>query len=128
MRQNMLKIIATSKKADNFDIFSTITYSPQWPEIKNPFLPGQSVADYPDLAARFFRMKLRVLMAFVIDEKVFGHVKGICSDDKVSEKRASTLELFLLYDLGYKCCSTLAVYSGFYFIHNAFKRNKSCCL
>lgn len=58
------------------DIFLTMTCHPQWPEIKNALLPGQSVIDRPDIAARVFRIKPRALMAFVIDEKVFGEVKA----------------------------------------------------
>lgn len=75
MHQNLHDIIAISIKAGYVDISLTLTCNPQWPEIENALLPGQSVADRLDLAARVFRIKLRTLMVFVIDEKVVDHVK-----------------------------------------------------
>lgn len=52
-----------------------MTCTPQWPEIKNVFLLKQIFDDSSDLAARVCYIKLQALMAFVIDEKVFEHVK-----------------------------------------------------
>lgn len=48
-----------------------MTCNLQWPEIKNTLLPGLAVTDRSDLAIHVFRMKLRVLMALVVDEKLF---------------------------------------------------------
>lgn len=52
-----------------------MTCNPQCSKIKNALLPCQSVTDSLDLAARVFQITLEVLMAFVIDEKVYGEVK-----------------------------------------------------
>lgn len=76
MRKNMDDTIAISNKVGYPDIFLTTTCNPQWPEIKNTLLPGQSVVDCAGLAARVFYIKLRPSMAFVKDEKVFGDVKA----------------------------------------------------
>lgn len=76
MRQNMHDITSISNKAGYPDTFLTMTCNPQWLENKNALLPSQSVIDCPDIAARVFRIKLRALMAFVIDEPVFREVKA----------------------------------------------------
>lgn len=76
MQHNMLDIISISTKVGYPDIFLTMTCNPQCPKIKNAFLSGQSVIGRRDIAARVFRIKLRAIMAFVIDEKIFGDVKA----------------------------------------------------
>lgn len=38
--------------------FHTMTCNPDWPEIKQHLLPGQSYLDRPDIAARVFKRKL----------------------------------------------------------------------
>jgi hypothetical protein len=38
-------------------LFITMTTNPNWPEISNALLPGQTAADRPDLIARVFRMQ-----------------------------------------------------------------------
>lgn len=47
-----------------------MTCNPQWLEIKKALLPGQSAIGHPDFAVRVFRIELRALMAFAIDEQV----------------------------------------------------------
>jgi hypothetical protein len=44
-------------------LFITMTTNPNWPEIRNALLPGQSAVDRPDLVARVFRMRKNQLMA-----------------------------------------------------------------
>lgn len=81
MRQNIQDILSTSNKIFYTDIFPTMTCNPQCSEIKNVLLPGQSVPDRPDISARVFRIKLRALVGFIIDEQVFSevwaHIKSI---------------------------------------------------
>ena len=36
------------------NLFITVTCNPDWPEIQNNLLPGQSAQDRPDLKARVF--------------------------------------------------------------------------
>ena len=47
------------------DFFMTITTNPEWPEIKRELLPHQNPCDRPDLIARVFRMKLRLLLDYI---------------------------------------------------------------
>lgn len=71
IRRIMRKIIAVSNKFGFPEIFLTMTWNPQLPDIKNAMLPGQTVTDGPDLAARALRIRIRALMKFLIDENVF---------------------------------------------------------
>lgn len=44
------------------DIFGTMTANPNWPEITNALLPGQTASDRPDLIARVFNLKRHALL------------------------------------------------------------------
>lgn len=76
MRQNMHGIISVSNKIVYPDILLTMTYTPQWHEIKISLLPGQNFINPPDLATLKYRIKLCALMVFTIDEKMSGEVKA----------------------------------------------------
>lgn len=76
MRQNMNNIIAISNKVGYPEIFLTTTCIPQWPDIKNALPSGQSVVNRPDICAPAFLIKLRTLIPYSSEEKVFGNVKA----------------------------------------------------
>ena len=42
--------------------FITFTANPKWEEVTQSLLPGQTAADRPDLVARVFNLKLKILM------------------------------------------------------------------
>jgi hypothetical protein len=44
------------------DLFITFTANPKWEEITAELLPGQSYMDRPDIVARFFWTKLKLLI------------------------------------------------------------------
>ncbi|KAG9087439.1 hypothetical protein FS749_002919 [Ceratobasidium sp. UAMH 11750] len=52
--------------------FVTMTANPNWPEITNALLPGQTPADQPDLANRIFELKQRALLDDITKNHVFG--------------------------------------------------------
>jgi hypothetical protein len=53
-----------------------MTASPNWKEIKSALLPGQTATDRPDLVARVFREKVRVLLKH-IKNGAFGKYAGV---------------------------------------------------
>ncbi|XP_073821586.1 uncharacterized protein [Musca autumnalis] len=57
------------------DLFITFTCNPQWTEIKEHLLPGQTPIDRHDITARVFKQKLKVLMDMIVKHKVFGEVR-----------------------------------------------------
>lgn len=74
MRQQMHDVIATSNKVGHPENFPTVMCSSRWPEIRRSLLPGQVLAERPDLCARVFCIKLCALVSFVIQEELFGTV------------------------------------------------------
>ena len=56
------------------DLFITFTCNPNWSEIQNALLPGQTAADRPDLTTRVFRMKFKQLMEDLTKHMVLGTV------------------------------------------------------
>ncbi|CAF0947889.1 unnamed protein product [Brachionus calyciflorus] len=58
------------------DLFITMTCNPKWPVLKNNLLFQQSSNDRPDLIARYFRIKLKMLIKDLIENHVFGRTIG----------------------------------------------------
>lgn len=75
MWQNMRNILSMSDKVGYLDIHLTMICNTQWPRVKQALLSGQSITNSLDLAARFFVIKLRVLV-FVIAEQIFRELKA----------------------------------------------------
>ena len=61
---------------DNYDLFLIFTVYPQWPEIRDALLSGQSPQDRPDLVARVFRLRFKHLLADLTEKHTFGPVIG----------------------------------------------------
>ena len=58
------------------DLFVTFTCNPNWPEIQNHLLPGQTAWDRPDLVCRVFKMKMDEFLNDLTKKMVFGKVKA----------------------------------------------------
>ena len=58
------------------DLFITFTCNPKWPEVKAALLQGQKWQDHPDIVARVFYLKLKNLMADIVEKEIFGTVQG----------------------------------------------------
>ncbi|CAB4419743.1 unnamed protein product [Rhizophagus irregularis] len=71
--QDGMAIVQTIGK---LDLFITIICNPNWPEITNALLSGQSVQDRPDLCTRVFNMKLKAILKEILKEDIFGKVVG----------------------------------------------------
>jgi ATP-dependent DNA helicase PIF1 len=54
------------------DLFLTITTNPNWPEIKNELIEGQTPKERSDLIARVFRLKLTTLMNDILNNQKLG--------------------------------------------------------
>lgn len=57
------------------DLFVTFTCNPQWCEIIDNLLEGQSATDRHDISARVFRQKVKKFMDFIIKHRIFGEVR-----------------------------------------------------
>ena len=73
MQQNYLDAMSIVKRSGKPDFFITMTANPSWPEITAALRHGESAANRPDLVARVFRMKLRVLLDKLLKEHMLGN-------------------------------------------------------
>jgi hypothetical protein len=55
------------------DYFFTFTANPNWPEIQAQLKPGQKPLDRPDIIARVFREKKKLLIKLIKKTRVFGN-------------------------------------------------------
>ncbi|XP_073142210.1 uncharacterized protein [Henckelia pumila] len=69
--QDAMNLVQTYGKPD---LFRTMTCNPNWIEIKEQFLPGQSPQDRPDLITRVFRAKFEEFKKDVVERGVLGKV------------------------------------------------------
>ena len=58
------------------NLFITVTCNPEWPEIKENLLPGQSAQDQPDLTARIFNAHLKKICDELFKQGIFGKTLG----------------------------------------------------
>ena len=59
------------------DLFLTITANPNWPEVVQSLLPGETPTDRPDLVNRVFKLKVLQLLDLIKKKKVFGQVQSV---------------------------------------------------
>ena len=63
--------MAVVRKLGKPDLFITFTCNPQWPEISENLLSGQTPTDRPDIVTRVFHLKLREFL-----QDIVGHIFG----------------------------------------------------
>lgn len=58
------------------ELFITFTYNAKWPEIVEAIklIEGQRAEDRPDIIARVFRIRLKLLMEDLMKRKHFGEI------------------------------------------------------
>ena len=72
LHQRYLDGMAIARHFKKIDIFLTMTTNPNWPEIVQELLPGQTVADRPDLVSRIFYLKKKALLNAIVKDGIFG--------------------------------------------------------
>jgi hypothetical protein len=60
------------------DLFVTITFNPDWPELGRMIPPHSSIHDHPDVQARVFWLRFSRIMKDIVDHAVFGEVLSYC--------------------------------------------------
>ncbi|VDL83924.1 unnamed protein product, partial [Nippostrongylus brasiliensis] len=76
MQQNYQDAMAIVARHGKPDIFLTMTCNPQWSEISENLLPGQSPENRPDLTTRIFNLKLRQLCHDLFKRHILGEVQA----------------------------------------------------
>ena len=60
------------------DLFVTVTFNPEWPELSRMMPAHSSVHDHPDVVARVFWLRFSRIMKDIVDGAVFGQVISYC--------------------------------------------------
>ncbi|XP_011313593.1 uncharacterized protein, partial [Fopius arisanus] len=79
MLQHYQDAMAIVRQYGKPDLFITMTCNPNWLEIQENLLPGQTASDRPDLVSRVFHLKKERLMEIIVKEKLFGDVMAYVS-------------------------------------------------
>ncbi|GES80818.1 LOW QUALITY PROTEIN: uncharacterized protein LOC114645498 [Rhizophagus clarus] len=74
MQQLYQDSMAIVRKFGKPDLFITVTCNPKWPEITNELLPNQQASNRPDLVARIFKLKLKLITNNLFKKGVLGKV------------------------------------------------------
>jgi len=72
MIQHCQDALAINRYYHGADLFLTATANPNWPEIKENLLPGQTSSDRPDLIVRVFHAKMKQLLEDIHKHGVMG--------------------------------------------------------
>ena len=76
MMQHCQDALAINRKFKGADFFLTMTANPNWPEINEALLPGQSPPDRPDLVNRVFKGKVDALKEDIFKKEYLGKTRG----------------------------------------------------
>jgi hypothetical protein len=76
MKKRHMDAMALVQTYGKPDIFLTMTCNPNWQEIVENLLPGQTPQDRPDLVARVFRAKLETMKEMLLKHHILGVVKA----------------------------------------------------
>lgn len=81
------------------DLFITFTANPKWKEIIAELRPGQSYMDRPDVVARVFRTKLKLLIHLLKKGGLFGDCKALVYTVEYQKRTLPHAHILLcLYD------------------------------
>jgi hypothetical protein len=109
MHQRYLDGMTIARHFKKIDIFLTMTANPNWPEIKRELLPGQTVADRPDLVTRVFQLKRKALMNAILKDGIFGPCVAHVYANEFQKRGFPHMHLLLFLLAAYKLLSPDAV-------------------
>ena len=84
------------------DLFITVTCNPNWPEIKEALLPGQTAQDRPELISRVFNMKLKAIFNDFLKENIFGKVLAYLYTIEFQKRGLPHAHILLILSRSYK--------------------------
>lgn len=74
MIQNCQDALAINHYYHGADLFITVTANPNWPEITEALLPGQSSSDRAEIITRVFHEKVKQLLKDICQKGILGRV------------------------------------------------------
>jgi hypothetical protein len=76
MQKNLQDTLGLLRLFGGSDLFVTFTANPQWHEITEALLTGQTPVDCPDLVTHVFRLKFKSLLTDITQRAIFGPAVG----------------------------------------------------
>ncbi|XP_021754919.1 uncharacterized protein LOC110720220 [Chenopodium quinoa] len=77
LKKRYLNAMSLVQRFGKPDLFITMTYNANWPEIKQELDVGEKAQDRPDIVARIFRAKVLALKHLIIKKNVFREVAAM---------------------------------------------------
>ena len=77
LRSNAIDAMTIVSELGESTAFVTATFNPNWPELKERLLQGQTIYDRPDVACQVFKARLTALVHNIKHGKYFGRRKTI---------------------------------------------------
>ncbi|XP_075507436.1 uncharacterized protein LOC142544258 isoform X1 [Primulina tabacum] len=87
------------------DIMLTMTCNPNWNEMKNQLLPGQSPQDRPDLITRIFRSKFEEFEKDIVDRGVLGKVRSYSYVIEYQKRGLPHVHMLVIFENNDKLCT-----------------------
>ena len=79
-----------------------VSCNPNWPEIKDALLSGQTAQDRPELISRVFNMKLKVIFNDFLKENIFGKVLAYLYTIEFQKRGLPHAHILLILNRSYK--------------------------
>ncbi len=102
MKRRHMDAMALVQTYGKPDIFLTMTCNPNWQEILDELLPGQTPQDRPDLVARVFRAKLETMKEMLTKKHILGVVKAYVYVVEFQKRGLPHAHFLLIMDSRYK--------------------------
>jgi hypothetical protein len=77
LRSNAIDALTIVSELGESTAFVTVTFNPQWPELKDKLLGSQQIYDRPDVACLVFKARLTALIHNIKHGKYFGNRKTV---------------------------------------------------
>ena len=106
MHQCYQDSMALARYYRKVDLFLTMTTNPEWPEIQNELLPGQTPYDRPDLVARVFKLKKDALIKHITKHGIFGKAIAHVYTIEFQKRGLPHMHLLIFLEDQYKMLTT----------------------
>jgi hypothetical protein len=109
MQQRFQDSMAIARYFGQVDIFMTMTTNPQWPEITQELLPGQTAYDRPELVSRVFQMKKKAIIEFIYKHGIFGSAVAYVYTIEFQKRGLPHMHILIFLKEPYKLNTTQAI-------------------
>ena len=105
MIQHCQDALAINRHFHGADLFLTMTADPNWPEITEALLPGQTTADRPDLVVRVFRKKAEEIRDDLFKRGYLGQTAACVWTIEYQKRGLPHMHMIIFLDPNSKLCT-----------------------